>query len=363
MKLIEEVLRYLNNDITFRKLAKIIALLTVVLLFELTGTIWTTIFYKVWSITKPFMIGFSIAFVLQPLIQWSDSKKISKNISIPVIYILIALLFFWLVFTLVPMVFMRLSDFIPSLVSGINAFYEVLKHSTSSEVPDWIKGMVESATTVLNDYKGILPTLSANITKVVNNTLSFLTDGIFTIVISIYVSFSWDSICKRILEIAKYFRKDSDVYIYAISEDIGTYVRSLLILMLVKFTEYALLYFLVGHSNWLIIGLLTAVGLVIPYVGATLANIIGIITAFTLPLSKVILLVLMIGVLSNVDAYFISPFVYSRNIKISPLWGIFCVYAGGLLMGIGGIIVAIPVYISIRTIISIKQKQQRGVSE
>ena len=37
--------------------------------------------------------------------------------------------------------------------------------------------------------------------------------------------------------------------------------------------------------------------------------------------------------------------------KISPLWALFSIYAGGILAGGLGVMVAIPAYLAVRTII------------
>ena len=67
--------------------------------------------------------------------------------------------------------------------------------------------------------------------------------------------------------------------------------------------EYCAFYYCVGHHDWLIIGIISALGAVIPYIGGTVANAIGILTGLTLPSSNLEALIIGIIVLSNVDNY------------------------------------------------------------
>ena len=77
----------------------------------------------------------------------------------------------------------------------------------------------------------------------------------------------------------------------------------------------------------------------------------------TLPRKNVIILLLCIVVLSQLDAYLIEPIVHSRNVKISPLWALFSIYAGGILAGGLGVMVAIPMYLAVRAIIRTNSPQ------
>ena len=52
---------------------------------------------------------------------------------------------------------------------------------------------------------------------------------------------------------------------------------------------WSILYLLIGHRDWMIIAILYSIGLIIPYLGGTLAKTIGILTSLTLPINKVII--------------------------------------------------------------------------
>ena len=135
-----------------------------------------------------------------------------------------------------------------------------------------------------------------------------------------------------------------------IDYEVGSYIHSLLILMIIRFFEYSLVYLIVGHHDWMILALLTSISLLIPYLGPTVVNCLGILTALTLPVSRVLLLITFIMVLSFVDEYVIAPLVHAHNTGVTPLWSLFSIFAGGTLFGAVGIIVAIPVYLSLRAV-------------
>ena len=136
----------------------------------------------------------------------------------------------------------------------------------------------------------------------------------------------------------------------SINDEVSDYIHSLIILMLIKFVEYMLVYVLIGHDDWLIMALLTSISLLIPYIGPTIVNCIGILTAIAIPDGRVFLLIILIVVLSQVDEYVITPLVHSHNTSVTPLWALFSIFAFSGLFGIVGLVIAIPGYLALRVI-------------
>ena len=152
--------------------------------------------------------------------------------------------------------------------------------------------------------------------------------------------------CKKAFHL---FIPNSDIYLHEIDENVTVYLKSMALLILIRFVEYCAFYYCVGHHDWLIIGIISALGAVIPYIGGTVANAIGILTGLTLPSSNLAALIIGIIVLSNVDNYVISPIVHEKRSSLGPLLTIFVIFAGGVIYGPIGIMLSVPVTIMIKT--------------
>ena len=61
------------------------------------------------------------------------------------------------------------------------------------------------------------------------------------------------------------FIPNSDIYLHEIDENVTVYLKSMALLILIRFVEYCAFYYCVGHHDWLIIGIISALGAVIPY--------------------------------------------------------------------------------------------------
>ena len=347
MPIFDKLNEKLKNDSTVHNLIKLVLVLLVVVLIQMTMSFWKTVLTTLWYIFRPFVIGFVIAYVLRAPIVYFEEHGISKKITIPVIYTILVGLFVWLVSSLFPLLITRTTGFFDSMISGVSSITGWLPGGA----PDWIREMIDTSLSKLTDVQSLISNVSNQLPEFLTAIVGALIIALISVIISIFMCFEWEKMRFMTIRFTRRISRKCYECTFAINEEIGGYIRSMLKLMLVRLVEYALLYFLVGHPDWLILAIASSVSLVIPYVGPTVVNTIGILTAFQLPLGNVTILVAMIFLLAQVDEYVITPMIHSRNLKISPLWALFSIFAGNTLLGIAGIIIAIPCYLAVRIII------------
>ncbi len=351
MKLIDKVEEKLNRDISIHALVKTVLILLVILLFLQTGTFWNWIFHTTWNILCPFVIGFVIAYILRAPISFGEKHHIKRGVMIAVCYIVIALFAVWLVSSIVPMILSKTGDFINSMINGVNwltqRYQEFSNNSTNDE---WLISLVQEATKSLKNISSLIPQVGNTLPQLLTNAIGTTTTGMFAIIISIFMSIEWEKIRFEILRIARRISKMCFECTLEINEEVSSYIRSLLILMIIKFVEYSLVYLLIGHEDWLILALMTSISLLIPYIGPTIVNCIAILTALSLPVGRVVILIILIVVLSQVDEYVIAPLVHSHNTSVTPLCALLSIFTFSTLFGIVGLIAAIPAFLSLRVV-------------
>jgi predicted PurR-regulated permease PerM len=100
------------------------------------------------------------------------------------------------------------------------------------------------------------------------------------------------------------------------------------------------------------LALLVAVLDLIPLVGATLGGaLLVIVGLFVSPLTALILLIYVL-VYQQVEGNILQPIVYSRAVQLDPLLIFVAVLIGGLLFGIPGALLAIPIAEVIRIVVT-----------
>lgn len=119
--------------------------------------------------------------------------------------------------------------------------------------------------------------------------------------------------------------------------------------MIIQLFEYSILFLIIGHPNWLILGILACITTIIPYFGGLATNVLAIITASLISTKLFVATIIICLIFPQLDGYLISPKVYGKTNKVNPLITIMAVSIGGTLMGIIGIIAALPCYLLLRT--------------
>lgn len=347
MPILNRISEKLKDDGAVHNLIKLVLVLLVVVLIQMTTSFWKTVLSTLWNIFRPFIIGFGIAYVLRAPVVYFEEHGISKKITIPVLYAILVGLFVWLISSLFPLLLTRTTGFFDSVISSVNSITSLLPGGT----PEWIREVMDTSLSKLTNVQSLISNVADQLPEFLTAAVGALIIALISVIISVFMCFEWEKMRFLTIRFTRRISRKCYECTFAINDEIGGYIRSILKLMGVRLVEYALLYFLVGHPDWLILAIASSISLIVPYVGPTIVNTIGILTALQLPTGNVIILVVLIFLLAQVDEYVIAPMMHSRNLKISPLWALFSVFAGNTLLGIAGIVIAIPCYLAIRIII------------
>jgi predicted PurR-regulated permease PerM len=141
-----------------------------------------------------------------------------------------------------------------------------------------------------------------------------------------------------------------------INRILGGYLRGLFIVCGLVGLETTVMLFIwslvFGSKYWLLLGLLTGLFSVIPYIGMPTAAILTAITCYlTSGWGAAIASLVSISVINFVSDSVVSPKIIGKQVGLHPLLMIFALMAGGSLFGVVGMILASPVAASIKAIV------------
>lgn len=231
---------------------------------------------------------------------------------------------------------------------------------------------------------------SHHLTEVENSNQEFLIEKFKSIFNFNWISSLFDNIIGvmgnafvavfSILFIAFFLLKDGNMLasiIYALTPDkhlpkikkiltnndkmLTSYLIGVLIQIFITSTVVSVGLLIIGVDNALIIGILSGFMNVIPYIGPLFGLAIGIFVAVTTNLgldadisilSLSLRVLLVFGIAQLVDNFFTQPVILSKSVNAHPLEIFLVISASATLAGIGGMIVAIPLYTAIKIIAS-----------
>jgi predicted PurR-regulated permease PerM len=102
-------------------------------------------------------------------------------------------------------------------------------------------------------------------------------------------------------------------------------------------------FLIIGLKNAVILSVIVAIMTIIPYVGALIGGLVPFfISIIDGSIDQSIWVVIIILLVNVIDHYFIEPYVVGGSVSISPFFTIFVLILGGLIWGIAGIILFLP---------------------
>lgn len=289
---------------------------------------------KIMDLILTILLSVILSYVVYPLYK-KLSNKLNKYVSITLIYVSIFILIIFIIYSLIDgsSFIINLIDLFTNIIKFIN------KINTKYNLNINIDSYLESIITYLIN----------NSVFVIKNVVDFISKLAFVFILSICILFNINYI-KRTIKKMKY-----SLLIYNINEKLKNYVIANLKIILIQTIEYTLVFYIIGHPNYLLLGLLNSLNTMIPLFGSIITNVIAITTASVISTKLLILTSIISIILPNIDAYLITPKIYKSTNKLSQTLSISVVIIGGMLFGFYGVLLALPVLIIIIEIIKYKK--------
>lgn len=322
------------------------------------------IFSYLLTISMPIILGFIIAYILNiPMVMLeklyfpnSDSivvKKTRRPVSILVSIIIITVVLIFILNLVIPQlisVFGRIIEIIPVLANGIQSWvieneeiFPPLAEFVETFQIDW-QNIVTNMISIVNRFTTniIETTLST-----VGSVFSIVVNLFLSLMISLYVLMSKETLGRQ-------FRILSETYLPERGHKGLMYVMEV--------TDYSFRHFITGEvlealilgslvtvGMWIfqfpyasMIGALTGVTALIPVLGAYISGAIGFIMILVdSPIQALTFLVFII-VIQQLEGNLIYPRVVGGSIGLPGLWVLISITIGGGLLGIWGMLLAVP---------------------
>jgi len=323
--------------------------------------IWVMIQLK--ELVVLLVIGFCIAYIIEPVISFFERRKISRNIGAPLLLFIFVIFLLFLFFTTLPTIlneYHDLSKNLPIYVQTAKLRLTELSSTIQERYPnlplpieDWIAHPMEK----LSAYSdNILPkvqeALSATLLTGYSLALTLINLTLLPFIV-FYLSIDFHSLWPKFLAVfpSKYQDKINNIGL-EINGYVSAFVRGQFTICTILFLLYSLSLAIIGIKLWLIVAIIAGFGNMIPYLGFVLgiglASIMALVTYGTF--SKLVIVWVAFACVQFLEGTFITPKILGDKIGLSPLAIILALLAGGTLFGLLGIFLAVPGAAIIRVI-------------
>ncbi len=307
--------------------------------------------YVLAPVLTPFAVSALLAYLGDPLVDRLERWKLSRTLSVSVVFGIMTLAIVGALLMLVPMLERQISKFIEQLpryaawMKGTALPWIELKTGVGIETfePDQLVEMLKEH---WQKAGGIAATVLGGISKSGLTVLLWLTNLALIPVVTFYLLRDWDILVARVRELLPRMLEPTISTLARQSDEVlGSFLRGQVSVMLALGGIYSLGLWMVGIDVALLIGMLAGLVSFIPYLGAIVGIGAGLIAALVQygDITHVVLVLVVFGVGQTLESFVLTPWLVGDRIGLHPVAVIFAIMVGGALFGFLGVLLALPV--------------------
>lgn len=307
--------------------------------------------YTLRSVLLPFVVGIMVAYFLDPLVnRITGSGKISRTTATSMVLATFLLILLPLLILLGGMAISEVSDFVAHLPEYVASFGDKIKSLVGKLQERFPMLTAEGEENILAGKWGeSLKPVAAVVQKIISNgfaLVNLISLLLIAPVVAFYMLRDWHGFTGKLLDLVPQKHKQSVVDgMLAVNRIISGYLRGQALVCLALGSFYSLGLWLVGLKLGILVGFIAGLISFIPYVGSISGFLIAMVLVVTqygtLPKILAVVAVFLIG--QFLEGNFLTPKLVGENIGLHPVWVMFALLAGGVLLGLLGMIIAVPV--------------------
>lgn len=311
------------------------------------------------AVLLPFVLGIAVAYLLNPLVEKFAAIGIARR----------------------PASMMILGGFLILVVAFLGAVIPILIREAAQlgeELPEYIRKIMEILapfTAMIDQYVGghdeeslkkLLAENSGSAANVANAILGKIAQGsqaifdmvsviIFMPVVAYFMMVEWERICAWVRDlIPRHAEEVVMELLHEINKKLSGFVRGQISVAVFLGLAYALALGLAGLKYGILIGLCSGLLSVIPMVGSAIGLIVSVAVAWfqsgDLAFVAMIAGIFIAGQL--IEGNYLTPKLVGDSVGLHPLWVFFALLAGGSLLGLLGMFLAVPIAATIGVLLS-----------
>lgn len=302
------------------------------------------------AIIKPFIFSIILAYLLNPIVQVFERRKIRRIYSVIIVYLLFLALIFLFAVVLIPRLIKDIKILVENLPQYTLQFQALVRDFQNSymnsNLPQGLKDIIDE--NILNLQDLIAVTLQSTLDSVMN-TFSKILNVIIVPVIVFYLLKDAEYFKKQsMLLLPKKHRNKALLLFRDIDNAFGKFIRGQIIVALFIgiLTTIALTIIEVKYAVFL--GLFAGVANIIPYFGPIIGIIPTVFFALFDSPTKALYAAGAFVLIQQIESGILTPKIIGESVGVHPVYVILSLFIGGKLVGIAGMILAVPVLVAIK---------------
>ena len=339
----------LNNKVVSILIVSLLIFLNL-FLFSKVAHLFSPIRDFISIIGLPVILAGVLYYLVNPLVDWMERKKIPRMLGIAWIFIIIGALIVWGITTLIPII----QEQTFSIIKNWPIYWD----NIVTQIDSWLRSDVLSEfQTRLSDFNtNLLSNVSEQANGVLDSTfesIGSVVGAVTNIVIAIitmpfilfYLLKDGKSLPYHVMKvIPSKMRLSTYNLLTEINTQISQYIRGQLVVAFFVGLMFWIGFAIIGLEYAVTLGVLAGFLNLIPYLGSFLATIPAIVIALVDSPSMLIKVLIVFAIEQMIEGRVIQPQILGSNLEIHPLTIIIVLLSAGKIFGIPGVILGIPGY-------------------
>ncbi|MDU1642280.1 pheromone autoinducer 2 transporter [Peptoniphilus harei] len=321
------------------------------------------------------IIAIIFAYIIDPIVNYLERKGVKRQFGVIIVYISAILIFGILIVSVIPKTINEISNLLTSLPAMVDTLIREVNNFASNvfakfniELPEnfinvyketnpKVNGDVETpqiVSDILNSIKATINdlivkaqgSLMGSLSNVLSKLYGFLTSAfrlVLIIIFSFYFSVDKDRFMHRVKKaIPNKYRDDISYLTSNIDTALQQFIRGRM-LMAIFVGLITMAYLLVLRVDFaIIIGLITCVADIIPYIGPFLGCAPAVLFAFMDSPMKALWVLILFVIVQWVENNILAPKLIGDSTGLNPLVILISIIIGGGIFGVWGMVISVP---------------------
>jgi predicted PurR-regulated permease PerM len=338
--------------------------------WSVTFLIFLGLIWLLKGILLPFVLGALIAYLLNPVVGRLEKLGLARRASVLLIlgsFFAVLTLLLAIILPILVREGMEFLDAAPKygayLWEKVQPLIAAIQEKMGYQITDQLQVILQdNMGKTLQVGKGLLAGLAGGGEAVVG----FMTTLFLTPIAAYFMMKEWPAIVREMGDMMpRHHETTLRELIRQIDEKISGFVRGQIMICGALGLLYAIALSIAGLNYGFVIGLGTGILSIIPYVGSTLGLATSLVVSYLQSggdwsFVGIIAVIFFVG--QFIEGNFITPKLMGDSVGLHPLWIIFALMAGGSLLGLLGMFLAIPIAAIIGVLLAFAFSQYKASS-
>lgn len=311
-------------------------------------------FLMVRTITLSILVAAMLAYFLNPMVKSVRKRlKISDTLAILTVFLIVILIFLILGFTVFPK---TISD-IKNLIIKFPEYYKQTLESINEFLGQYevFKNINLDNNFIANNLSKIYSKQKANAANLIvssaKNVMSFIFSLVLTPIFTFYFLKDKDDIKEKLKKMIPKQKNDRLMKLFSkMHQDMTKYISGKIkMAVFVGFATFIMLLVL-GVEFSFVIGIITCVADIVPYVGPLMGLVPAFVFAFIDSPIKALWIFVLYLFIQWIENNIVGPKILSEETGFHPIVVLFLLIVGGSLFGFLGMILSVPIALVIKTV-------------